>query len=476
MAPKTTLNAKNLEALGVERLAALLIEISTGSAASKRRLRLELAGAQSTAEVAREVRKRLSSIERSRTIINWRKIKALHKDLETQRAVIVETIAPGDPDEALELLWRFLDLANSIFARCDDGNGTIIACFHAACADLGAIAPIAARTKRLPEQTFAALQRNEYGQCDTLIEALAPALGRDGLTQLKSLLQEWAYEPVETPENRVIIGYGSHGPLYEDEVHDRHRDMACRTALEQIADALGDVDAYMAQQSEQSRSVPSVAADIARRLLKAGRPEEALAAIDMAKTIGARSSADFNWQDTRCMVLEEIGRQQEAQDFRWRCFEQSLSAGHLKAYLKRLPDFDDIEAEEKAFDFLAKAEDIHAALHFLATWPSLAHAAKLVVARAEDIDGDHYELLTEMAETLQEKHPLAATILLRAMIDFALENARASRYRHAARHLAECALLAAHIVDYGTLPDHAAYVAGLRRNHGKKHGFWNAIG
>jgi len=32
MASKTTLNAKNLEALGVERLAALLIEISTGNA------------------------------------------------------------------------------------------------------------------------------------------------------------------------------------------------------------------------------------------------------------------------------------------------------------------------------------------------------------------------------------------------------------------------------------------------------------
>jgi hypothetical protein len=47
MASKKTLNAKNLEALGAERLAELLIEISSGSAAAKRRLRLELAGALS---------------------------------------------------------------------------------------------------------------------------------------------------------------------------------------------------------------------------------------------------------------------------------------------------------------------------------------------------------------------------------------------------------------------------------------------
>ena len=35
MAKITTLNVKNLEALGAERLAALLIEISTGDAAAK---------------------------------------------------------------------------------------------------------------------------------------------------------------------------------------------------------------------------------------------------------------------------------------------------------------------------------------------------------------------------------------------------------------------------------------------------------
>jgi hypothetical protein len=43
MASKTALNAGNLEALGASRLAELLMEISKGDAAIKRRLRLELA-------------------------------------------------------------------------------------------------------------------------------------------------------------------------------------------------------------------------------------------------------------------------------------------------------------------------------------------------------------------------------------------------------------------------------------------------
>ena len=71
MTSKNTLNAKNLEALGAERLAGLLIKISTGNAAAQRRLRLALAGAQSPNEVAKEVRKRLTTIARSRSFVDW---------------------------------------------------------------------------------------------------------------------------------------------------------------------------------------------------------------------------------------------------------------------------------------------------------------------------------------------------------------------------------------------------------------------
>ena len=41
---KKTLNASNLEALGAERLAAMLLEVGDDYPAIKRRLRLELAG------------------------------------------------------------------------------------------------------------------------------------------------------------------------------------------------------------------------------------------------------------------------------------------------------------------------------------------------------------------------------------------------------------------------------------------------
>ena len=64
MTSKKTLNATNLEALGAERLAALLMEISQGNAVLKRRL--ELVGTESPAELGKEIRKRLAAIARSR--------------------------------------------------------------------------------------------------------------------------------------------------------------------------------------------------------------------------------------------------------------------------------------------------------------------------------------------------------------------------------------------------------------------------
>ncbi len=474
MAAKTTLNTKNLEALGAQRLAELLIEISTGSATHKRRLRMELAGNHSSAEVAREVRKRLSSIARAKTFIDWRKVKATKTDLETQRKIIVEMVAPHDPAEVFELIWQFLAIADPIFRRSDDGSGSLIQSFHQAGTDAGMIAKAGGiNADVLAEKVLKAVQDNGYGQFDRLITAMVPALGTEGLEYLKTLFATWSTEDREKPakKDRRIIGWSSAGAIYEDEVYGNHKDLTVRIALQEIADAQGDVDAYIAQQPEKTRSAPMVAADIANRMVSAGRAEEALAALDKVEAKG-RQDGPFEWQLARTEALEALERGEEAQQFRWQCFEQSLNDEHLRAYVRRLPDFDDLEAEERGFAFAQAFPDANRALYFFLRWPSPAEAAKLVTNRASELDGDLYELMTPAAEVLSTKHPLAATIVLRSMIDFTLETGRSSRYKHAARHLAECRSLASQIDDFGDTRQHEDYVADLKREHGGKSGFW----
>lgn len=480
MASKTTLNAKNLEVLGAARLAELLIEISTGDAAAKRRLRMELAGTGSPGELAKEIRKRLTSIARSQSFIDWRSVRAIAGDLETQRQAIVEKVAKADTTEALELLWRFMALATSIFERSDDGSGTIIGIFHDACEDIGHVAALAkVNPIAFADRVFDALVVNDYGQYDGLIGIAAPALGPSGLERLKQRMIDLSNQPVKRPadKDRRAIGWGSGGTIYEDEIAERSRLSTVSLALKDIADAQGDVDSFIGQYDEKTRKVPKIAAEIGKRLLAAGRAEEALAFIDAAEHRESDSWdwPDFEWEDARIEVLDALGRPEEAQAARWGCFERSLSADHLRAYLKRLADFDDVEAEEKALDYAQKSQSLIQALFFLVSWPALDRAAALVVLRSGELDGDQYEILPRAANALAAKHPLAAMLVLRALIDFSLTHSRSSRYKHTARHLLECSSLSSAIRDFGASETHDDYVARLRREHAKKTSFWSLI-
>ena len=224
MASKKTLNAKNLEELGAARLAQLLIEISTGNANHKRRLRMELVGNASGVELAREVRKRLGSIARAKSWIDWQKVKSVKTDLEAQRKTIVEKIAPNDPDEAFELIWQFLLLADPIFERSHDGSGALAESFHAACEDAGRIATMAKiPTDRLVEKVFAVLQDNGYGQYDGLIDAMAPVLGETGLRKLQNAFERWEKEPKSrhAEADMQLVGWSMNGPIYREELHAR---------------------------------------------------------------------------------------------------------------------------------------------------------------------------------------------------------------------------------------------------------------
>jgi hypothetical protein len=125
--------------------------------------------------------------------------------------------------------------------------------------------------------------------------------------------------------------------------------------------------------------VPSVASEIARRLLHAGRLKEAwtaINAIDESKC----GWIPFEWEEVRLAVMEALGRSEDAQRFRWQCFERGLNSDHLRAFLKKLPDFDDLEADERAMSHALKFPDVHQALAFLVSWPALVKAVALVTA------------------------------------------------------------------------------------------------
>ncbi|MFD1949767.1 DUF6880 family protein [Sphingomonas arantia] len=466
MAASSTLNARNLERLGAPALAELLIEVSTGHGAIKRRLRLALADATGPGEIATQVRKRLATIARARSNLDWRQLRALIADLATQHAAITGPLATADPVAAHDLLWDFLKLADRVFERTDDSAGKLIDLFRAATADIARLAQAAdVAPATLADRAFDALTGPNRGQYDVLVAALADPLGPDGLARLNTRVAAWAVATPH-PDDPDMAG-GSVARVAT------RRAAVARIVGERIADATGDVDAYIAQQPDRTRAQPMVATAIAGRLLKAGRAEAAMAAIDAADT-SRIAYVPPEYDSVRLAILEALGRHDDAQAFRWDRFAAALHAGHLRDHLRRLPDFDDFEAEQRALTLVENYPDAHAALAFLVAWPAYDRAARMVMARPKSLDGDRYEVLADAADLLDAAHPLAATLLRRTMIDFTLRTARATRYAHAGRHLRECAAADARIDDYGALPDHATYVAALHRTHERKTGFWQA--
>lgn len=474
--PTKTLTAKNLETLGAPRLAELLMELASRDAAVGRRLRLALAGEAGPAEMARQVNKRLSTLAKARSFIERNRIKPLAEELRAQHRAIVDVVGKSDARQALELLWRFVELADPTLERCDDSDGRLASVFETAARDL---APLAAAARPDPEAladaVFAAIGGDGYGQFDGLIADMAPTLGPAGLARLKQRLAAWRdHSPKPATGEREIIGFGLKGPLYADDFEARRREHVVREALAAIADAENDVDSFIAQFDPAARRIPGVAATIAERLLAAGRAEDAWRSLEAADAAGAGPD-DAEWRQARIDVAEALGRADEAQALRWSGFAETLESDHLRAYLARLPDFDDVEAEDRAMALAVRFADVHMALDFLVGWPAPGRANELVQARYEELNGGFHEVLAPAAEALEGRHPLAATLLRRAMIDFTLGAARASRYRHAARHLAECAADATRIADFGAHPAHADYVRGLKLEHGRKWGFWNLV-
>ncbi len=492
MAKKSKTDAASLEKMGAARLAALLIEIGEENPAVKRRLRLELAGAQGVDSLGAETRKRLASIARARGYLEWPQLKLVAADLRLQLRIIVDRLAPEDAAQACELLWQMLDLADSLQNRCDDSNGLLHDIFEQTCDDLGRLAVQAKlASEQLADRVYNALvEKNQHGHSDGLIPALAQALGAAGLERLKYHFNTLAKQPAPQPagKQRVVIGWSLNGPIHADEWEGLARDSMIRQAMMAIAEAQGDVDAFIAQYDAKTRKSPNIAADIARRLMAAGRLQDAWQALEAAEPLPPRQRLSAgpapgperkifspDWENTRIELLDALGRGPEAQAARWQCFEQDLSAPHLRAYLKRLPDFEDVEAEAKALAHVEAEQKLSRALAFLIPWPAVERAAALILRRAAELNGDHYEILSPGADALAGRYPLAATLMLRAMISFTLDGARSSRYKHAARHLLDCAGLATAIKDYGAWPDHAAFEADLRARHGRKSAFWSLL-
>ncbi|MGK7871377.1 DUF6880 family protein [Falsiroseomonas sp. E2-1-a20] len=445
------LSAEALEGLGARRLAELLMAQAEDNPTLARALSLVLAGTDGAGRLAAEVEKRLRTIGRSKGFIEWDKVRPLARELDGLRETIAGPLAAADPRAAATQMRLLLELSDGVFGRSDDSGGKLGEVFRQAGAELGRLwGLLPGRDPRALAGELLALQDADgYGVTDDLLAAANPALGPEGRAELRRLLQA---RLAEQPPSRGQDDYASW----------RGRGLVS-LRLRDLADLEGDVDAFIAA-AEAGGRVETLAAEIAERLITGGRPAEALVWLDRAPS--RHEEEEVQHTDLRIAALDALGRKDEAQTLRWKAFSLWLSAVHLRPYLRGLPDFDDVEAEERAMAHALGHPDRNLALSFLTGWPNLHMANRLVRAHHMEFSGRDYGRLRPAAEVLAEKYPAAATLLQRA----------ASRqYQYAARDVLACASLAPLLSDEPGLESHAAFMERLRREHPRKIGFWSLL-
>ena len=388
----TRLSAASLVHLGAPRLADLLIEAGAGNANLKRRLRLELAAGISPDILALEIDKRLTALAAARTRVSWRRRGELLDDLNTHREMIVERLAPEVPGEALAVLIRWFDLYPGLAVRVKDAKGELPAAFEAAAPDLF-----------------------------TLAETVDDQALRDLVDALRRHPQDYARWISAAGET---LGPRTARRLLDSLDASARKTPAGRNLLRRLADKAEDLDLWLSLVTPEQAGSPDIAADIARRLLAAGRIAEARAALEAAlspPSLNRRWTFGHNpkdgaprltpaWEAASIDVLEAEGGRQEAQDLRWTLFERDLSAPVLRDYLSRLPDFDDVEALDRAFAYASSHPDFEAAMRLLMDWPAHREAAALVLARPRE--ARHAGGRTsDWASRLAQRFPEAAEIL-----------------------------------------------------------------
>lgn len=453
MARSTKLNVHTLSEVGASRLAELLLEASENDQMIKRALHLEVTALRGTKELAKAIRKRLATIKRSRSTVNRDRVSVLERDLTIHLDALAEKIAPADPLLAIDLLWEFLYTAPAVLDRIL-GHVDYIASTYSDCIKvLGEISSSnAIDPSKVIEDVLECLANNDYGQFDNLIPNIAPTLGEDAQNELKKRLHDRLSNESSGHQGcRPKIGFYCAG-----------------SALMDLADVQEDVDSYIELVDDYQRFKPRFAVRIAQRLLKANRPDEALQFLDNSR----EGYLNKEWFDAYINALDALNRPHDAQETRWTCFQLNLSQSHLRDYLVRLDEVEAFDAEERALEYVGNYENVHSSLTFLIDWSDYRRAADLVVSRVREFDGHLFEPTTRAASVLTVTQPLAATLLLRCVINYALETKDYRRYKHTAQHLAECVRLAGRITDYRGLDTHESYLKSIQEAHRRKTSFW----
>ena len=470
MARKPVLSPDKLKDLGADKLAQLVLEEAERNTGFRRQVKAALAAKSGPEAIAKLIDRRLSGLARAKSFIEWDKARAFADDLRSLTDVITAELGPAAPALAIDRLLRFIATHEQVFERVDDSSGRVQDVYYQAIHATGDLAPSlsAFEADTLPEKIMTVLGESVHGYLADVTKAVAAHMPQNSLARWDSDLKD------------AIAGRQAEEAVRKSDGWFYSMTSQWAAMRQLLASARGDLDLLIALELKKKPHMQDTLG-IAAQLLEAGRYTEAL---DWTRKPAGRTfgETDDGLSPERvsleARVLDATGERSAAQALRWRCFEARPSADILREYLKQLPDFEDIEAEDRGHAFVLEKTDPILALQFFHDWPRLDLAAKLIATHPHRWDGGDWHTLPKVAGLLEHDHPLAATIIYRALLDNILDRARSKAYGHGTKYLGKLDLLAgeADPIRPSGMINHATYLAKLKSAHPRKSGFWARIG
>ena len=401
----------------------------------------------------KELRARIAGLKRRRRFVPLRESRRLADELD-ELLYDIETCVL-DPCCGAELIAAFYETDVAVLGNCDDSSGYIGDVYRLHAQEVFLKFAVKCEDKeRLGDLVLVLNHEDDYGVRDALIDCAALYLPEPEIRFIIAQLQELA-----DAENEQS---GKRHRLYR---------------VESLARQIGDAPLFeKARIASWGRISTAACVDIAEVHFDAG---DAGLALSWLERIPVDEAFQADERDALLLrVHGQLGDLEQQAEVAWRMFRRERSVASIDRLVAVLgEDRRDGVVEEEVREILRDQALSYVDAAFLIEIQRYDAAGAYLIDRADKLDGDNYDLLLPIAELMEATaHPLAASVVYRALLESILKKARSKIYHYAVWYLKKLDLLATTVSDWCQIDDHSTYFEQLQAKHNRKTSFWSKYG
>lgn len=422
---------------------------------------IEQAVVKTDSGLKKQLLSKVSAIKRSRKFIHYNESFAFANTLLPLVDGLQTLFEQNSPKDTFEVADKFLQSANSVFARIDDSSGSVSDVYR----DIVVLWIRAAEGLRESgaskinwvDKALSYFDDNDYGIYDSLLPQCGNLLTKDELLQLA-----WRFEAIA---EKALKEKG-------EEYYNSEASQA-RIGLRSVAEALRDPELYERATliiSPQPNELQKE--QLAAYCLELELPERALGWL--------QGQWSERFRNKQVELLEasyrQLGEEESIRKLREEQYLRQPSWYTLEPLLEMADPQERERLIHEARQQAPELQSLDAAVTLLLMLEELPLAAETLLQRHEELSQTYYPTLTEWAKQLSDSQALAAVLCVRALLEDILTEGRSKAYRYAARYFKKLLTLDAAVSDYRQFPNAREYITSLQQQHGRKRSFWELAG